>query len=256
MLSAKRKSDGVVTFAFSETKSNAPFFCLECNEEVILKSGPVRVGHFAHLNPNACKLGMGESDEHRRCKLEIFKHLLRQKNVTNVRLERSLGAVRPDVSAIINGVQVAIEVQMSTLSMETIIHRTSQYAEKGIYVLWLLQWTPSLDSSRYSPRLWEKWVHAAYFGRVYYWVKGLKVACYHFDPHFRRSPKNTWHSGASEQITVGAHERKSKRYRAPIRYDVLNLVTDFVPKRREFWKGGKFIVPPARLFIERDGNSS
>jgi len=57
------------------------------------------------------------------------------------------------VSAYINGVPVAIEVQISSLSLETILQRTIAYARKGIYILWLLQWTPTLDSVRYVPRL-------------------------------------------------------------------------------------------------------
>jgi type I site-specific restriction-modification system R (restriction) subunit len=39
-------------------------------------------------------------------------------------LERPLGTNRPDVSAHINGVPVAIEVQISSLSLETIAYRT------------------------------------------------------------------------------------------------------------------------------------
>lgn len=85
-------------------------------------------------------------------------------------LELPLEEVRPDVSATIKGVPVAIEVQISSLSVETIMRRTIDYHRRGIYVLWLLQWTPALDRPRYAPKIWEKWVHAAYYGRVYYWV--------------------------------------------------------------------------------------
>jgi hypothetical protein len=65
--------------------------------------------------------------------------------------ERSLGTVRPDVSARINGIPVAIEVQLSVLSLETIARRTAEYAKKGVYVFWLTQWTLFLDADRYSP---------------------------------------------------------------------------------------------------------
>jgi len=47
-----------------------------------------------------------------------------------------------------------------------------------------LQWTPEFDGKRYSPRLWEKWLHALYFGRVYYWMK-VSVVSYHFDPNYK-----------------------------------------------------------------------
>jgi competence protein CoiA len=251
MLCAKRKSGGQSVFAKHESKSNGPFVCPECAKEVVLRKGTVRLTHFAHKSPIACSYGAGETEAHRRCKMEIYEALLRQPGVTEVALERSLKTVRPDVSAHINGIPVAIEVQISTLSQETIIHRTKEYERKGIYVLWLAQWSPYLDGDRYSPRLWEKWVHAAYFGRVYYWIKGLQVACYRFDPHFTRVPETSWYSDDGEKITAGGYNRKSKRYRMPVRGETLNLARDFVPRQREWWKGGDLTVPFAKLFIQR-----
>src|SRR4051812_4753271 len=49
----------------------------------------------------------------------------------NLFLELPLGTVRPDVSAEINGTPVAIEVQISALSIETITRRTIDYHQKG-----------------------------------------------------------------------------------------------------------------------------
>jgi competence protein CoiA len=130
MLSAKRKSDGQTVAAYFESRSNGPFVCLECNGEVILKTGRTKVNHFAHANPIACKFATGESEEHRRCKLEIFQALRKEPGVSNVALESPLGTVRPDVSAYIHGVPVAIEVQISSLSLETIMRRTIDYAQR------------------------------------------------------------------------------------------------------------------------------
>ena len=45
-------------------------------------------------------------------KWKFFEALKKAPNVSNVALEHSLGVVRPDVSATINGVPVAIEVQI------------------------------------------------------------------------------------------------------------------------------------------------
>src|SRR5687767_92763 len=86
--------------------------------------------HFAHANPVACRSAQGESELHRSCKMEVFEALQAEPGVQNVALERSLGAVRPDVSALIRGVPVAIEVQISSLSLEKIIERTIWYARK------------------------------------------------------------------------------------------------------------------------------
>lgn len=247
MLCARRKSDGQTVNAYFESKTNGPFACLVCREEVLLKSGKSRINHFAHANPIACKFAEGESDEHRRCKTEIFLALQKAPDVHGVVLELPLETVRPDVSAIIRGVRVAIEVQMSSLSLETITQRTIDYAQRGIYVLWLLQWTPRLDATRYTPRLWEKWLHAAYFGRVYYWVEGLTVLEYHFEPALKFIPKKTWYSGTAKKM-AGGYTRRLKRHKTAVRGEALNLATDFGPKQRYWWQGEGIKVPDAKIF--------
>jgi len=196
-----------------------------------------------------------ESEAHKRCKLEIYNALLKQLNVTKVRLERPLGTNRPDVSAYINGVPVAVEVQISDLSEETIVHRTIEYARKGIYVLWLAQWTPALDAKRYSPALWEKWLHATYFGQVYYWIEGLTVASYHFDPGFLTVPRTTWYSKNGSKLSAGGYSKRSHRFRSAVRGETLNLTTDFIPKDRDWWEGSKMTIPFAKLYMHRSSSN-
>jgi competence protein CoiA len=255
MLSARRKSDGQIVTAYFSTKAHGPFSCAQCGDPVILKTGRGRTSHFAHENPIACKFAEGESELHRRCKVEIFLALQKSPGVSKLALERPLGTNRPDVSAEINGVPVAIEVQISSLSLETIAQRTMEYARKGIYVLWLLQWAPSLDARRYTPRLWEKWIHAAYFGRVYYWTQGLNVVSYHFDPHFKSVPKTSWYSPKGKKITAGGFSRRSKRFRMPIRGRTFNLATDFGPRNRDWSEGEDITIPAAKLYVDQQRNS-
>jgi competence protein CoiA len=252
MLHAKRKLTGEIVTAYFATQAYGPFKCPDCGGEVILKTGRRMVNHFAHANPLACRYVENESEEHRRCKMEIFKALQNDPRVSNVALERQLGTNRPDVSANVNGVPVAIEVQISSLSLETIMHRTIQYAQKGIYVLWLLQWTPKLNVKRYTPRLWEKWIHAAYFGRVYYWTEGLTVVSYRFEPHLKSVPQKTWYSLKGKKMTGGGYSRRSKLHRTVVREATLNLATDFVPRERDWWKGNGLTVPAARIFMHRN----
>jgi competence protein CoiA len=251
MLSARRKSDGQIVTAYFASKSHAPFVCPQCNEEVILKTGRGHVSHFAHANSIACKFAEGESELHRRCKMEIFEALKKTPGVSRAALERPLRLARPDVSAYVNGVPVAIEVQISSLSPETIMRRTIEYARLGIYVLWLLQWTPDLDAKRYTPRLWEKWIHVAYFGRVYYWIEGLTVVSYHFDPKHKTIPKKTWYSENGTKMTTGGYSQRSKRYQTAIRGRTLNLATDFGPRNRDWWEGKGITIPAARLYVDR-----
>lgn len=248
MLSAKRTSDGQIVHAYFERKENGPFRCVECNEEVVLRSGKSRVDHFAHVNPLACSYTQGESELHRRCKMEIFDGLSRAPHVKNVVLEKPMGVVRPDISAEINGTPVAIEIQISSLSVDEIMRRTIAYHQKGIYVLWLLQWTSDLDKERYSPRVWEKWIHACYFGRVYYWTQNLEVVEFSFEPSLKAIPKQTIYPPGGKKITVGGFVQRSVRFRRPIRGKTLNLACDFEPQHRYWWEGGGIKVPDAKLF--------
>lgn len=254
MLSARRKSDGQTVTAYLESKRNAPFLCIDCGEEVVLKTGRRRINHFAHVNPFACRFAQGESEAHRYCKLEIYETLLQTPGVTDAALERPLGSNRPDVSACIHGVPVAIEIQISSLSLETIMRRTIAYHQKGIYVLWLMQWKPQLDGGRYTPRLWEKWIHAAYFGRVYYWLQGLQVVSYTFEPSLKSVPRKTWYAENGRKMTGGGYSRRLKHHRTAVRGATLNLVSDFVPKERLWWEGDGIKVPDAKIFIHQSRN--
>jgi competence protein CoiA len=251
MLTAIRKSDGTSVRAHTASRMEGPFLCPECRELVVLKRSEIRLTHFSHSKSSLCS-SAGETETHRRCKIEIYQALLKHPNATDVFLEKSLATARPDVSATVHGVHVAIEVQVSDLSMETIMRRTQEYATRGIYVLWLLQWTPYLDGPRYSPRLWEKWIHAAYFGRVYYWVKGLTVVPYHFEPHLKHVPARIWFTKTGQKVKVGGYGQRSKRYRSPVHRRPLNLVRDFGPRERDWWygPGSNRIVPKAKLFME------
>ena len=47
MLSAIKESDETV-MAWEVTREDGPFFCPECDEEVILKKGSIVLPHFAH----------------------------------------------------------------------------------------------------------------------------------------------------------------------------------------------------------------
>jgi competence protein CoiA len=257
MLSARRKTDGQTVTAYFESKKNGPFYCPVCGDEVILKSGRRTVAHFAHADLLASRHADNESDQHRRCKMEIFEAFRKMSNVSDLVLEWPMGTIRPDIFAKIRGVPVAIEVQISSLSIETIMARTIDYHQRGIYVLWLLQWTPKLEGDRYAPKLWERWVHAAYYGRVYYWLKGLEVVSYRFEPSLKAVPKKTWYDKKGKKMTAGGYSRRSKRHRTAVRGETLNLATDFGPKDRFWWRGEGFAVPNAKLYMHQaNGNGS
>src|SRR5215210_5029222 len=124
MMTATRQLDGLKVGAWEVLKSDRPFLCPCCRELVTLRRGGIKAPHFAHQPPVTCEYGAGESEEHRRCKIAIYEELSAHPGVRKCELERDLGTVRPDVSAYINDVAVAIEVQLSNLSVAKIRYRT------------------------------------------------------------------------------------------------------------------------------------
>lgn len=254
MLCACRQRDSVKVIAAHTSKADGPFVCPECTKDVFLRKCRMKVDHFAHRPPVTCQYGSGETERHRECKTAIYEALAKCENVTKLELERHLKEVRPDVSCYIGDVPVAIEVQISALSYEAILRRTEHYARKKIYVLWIAQWSPELDNAeRYSPRVWEKWCHAAYFGRVYYWTTGSLVVPYHFDPCLLDVPLSEWHDENGDEVSAGGYTRYSKRYRTPAQGRPLDIASDFVKCDHTGFVGGKMEVPPCRLFKDRYG---
>lgn len=242
MLCAIRKSDSAKVIACQEEKSQAPFACPACGDDVILKKGTKVIHHFAHKPPVTCLYGSGESEAHRRAKTEIFEAIKKSPQARDIELERILGTVRPDVSGFINNARVAIEVQISSLSLETIQYRTTEYAHKGICLLWISPWHEGLAEERYAPRLWEKWIHGLYFGHIYYWQSG--VTEYKFDGYMIEVEARHWYDETGDEQSGGGYFRYSKRYRTPVQIRSLDLLTDFAPRRRRAWQ----TLPEALLF--------
>jgi competence protein CoiA len=238
MLCAIRQRDRQRVAAWDQQKSDGPFSCPLCVEETILKKGTMKVHHFAHKPPITCEYGKGETERHRECKLTIYEGLRRHRRFREVEIERSLGTVRPDVSGFMNDIPFAIEVQISALTMEQIVYRTSEYARKGIYVLWLALYQAALEEHRYSPRAWERWVHAAYFGRVYYWVRGLEAIPYHLGE-------------CIEFVESCGYRKLFKRFRAPKSGSTVSLAESFIPRHRAVeWRSRRLVVPESRLLID------
>lgn len=122
--------------------------------------------------------------------------------------------------------------------MEQIIYRTSEYAKKGIYALWLALYQAALEEHRYSPRAWEKWVHAAYFGRVYYWVRGLETIPYHFGE-------------CIEFVESCGYKKLFKRFRVPKPGRSVSLAESFTPQHRAVeWRSRRLVVPESRLLMD------
>ncbi|HJU55535.1 MAG TPA: competence protein CoiA family protein [Pyrinomonadaceae bacterium] len=238
MLTAAKEDGGQKVAAWEVERADGPFRCFCCRQIVRLRKGEIKAPHFAHVPPVTCEYGTGESEAHRRCKIALFENLSVDARVRKCEMERNLGTVRPDVSAYINEVPVAIEVQLSNLPLQRIQFRTAEYARKGIYVLWLPLYSSELKEELYSLRPWEAWLHAAYFGRVYYWLDGLRVRPVHFRDYYRRRRGRT-----------RDYEQLARR-KVPIDGQEALLCDDFRPVNRAAWSGRHISIPPAKLFMD------
>lgn len=249
MMVAKRISDGIRAVAFEERKSSGPWECPACSARVSLKKGEIKVHHFAHYPPVSCEYGSGESEEHRECKTAIYKSMRSAPNTSKWELERDLGSVRPDVSGYVGTTPVAIEVQASSLGLEGIFRRTSEYEKKGIFVLWVVPWRESRigqdGTEKFSPSIWEKWLHALYFGRVYHWISGGLVRPAHFDDYMIYVE-----SFELDIEIVGGYEKRSKRWRK-VRFAPEKIpISEMTGSVRNEWSGGRISIPKARLWMD------
>jgi competence protein CoiA len=226
-----------------------PFHCPQCEKEVILRKGRIKIHHFAHKPPVSCVRGKGESEAHYAAKLAIYDALCVAESVSEVELEKDFGMSVADVYAVIGNKKVAIEIQRSNLNVREINMRTRNYFKLGVAVLWLGLPSDDLDRLEYSPRAWEKWCHAAYFGRVYFWEAGETIRVVHFDPHYDYVPATTWRERLTQK-TGGDYYKASKRLRTPVTGERVALSQDFVASARAAWEGGSVNVPRCALFMD------
>jgi hypothetical protein len=195
--------------------------------------------------------GTGESGEHRQAKYQIAEALRQHPDVTKLAVERPLGEVRPDVSFCWQEREyVAIELQISETSPDEIARRTHFYTHKKMAVLWTRPYRRENMSCLipYRAPLLERYLHALYFGNVYYWLGGERL----LPVHFERYPSST-------ELRVVASEDEGKpslqliHHCSPV-FRNLNpgeivQITDL----KEIWRlaqqTGHFVLPTARLWM-------
>jgi competence protein CoiA len=253
MLAGLKSATNEKVFAKDCEKEEGPFYCVGCKKELVLKKGRIKVHHFAHKPPFSCNRGQGETEKHRECKESIYKMLLTMPNVRDVDMEHDLGSAVADVYALINNVPVAIEVQRSILTVNEITRRTKEYQRLGVHVLWLLLFSTRISEEHFSPSAWEKWCHATYYGRVYYWTSGLDVIPYHFSEYKLYIKSSTWYEADGNQRSAGGYYKSSKRYKTPLPGRKVNIARDFSAKIRTEWSSKTIHVPECNIYL--DGQS-
>jgi len=251
MLCGIRNSDNKKVFASKSAKTEGPFSCPGCRHELNIRKGKIKVHHFAHKPPYSCTRGQGETEAHRKCKETIYNSLLQLPFVTNLDVEKGFGTVISDVYGVINGTKVAIEIQRSNLSVNDITSRTAAYEKLGIHVIWLALFNDKLGADKYSPKAWEKWCHAVYFGRVYYWLDDLTIVPVHYAEHQTYVEPTSWFDQFGQEQSGGGFYKSSKRYKTPRIGAYLNLATDFQATSKASWSGGTVYIPKCKVYVDK-----
>lgn len=130
----------------NDLKQRSAFLCIQCKEEVILRSGSINIPHFAHKRKSECihSFSEGESKDHLNGKLQLYAFFKRHN--CEPQLESFIPKIkqRPDILVNNNQSQVAIEYQCSKILPNTIVSRNNGYKQQQIAPLWILR-TPSIS---------------------------------------------------------------------------------------------------------------
>lgn len=130
-----RVSKGKIVNVLEEKCEKQEYFCPACGGKVLLRQGRKLRTHFAHESLKDCLFSFeNESPEHLNNKEVLYKWL---KNETTVQLEYPIQEIKQIADVFVNS-KLALEVQCSYLSKETLKERSEGYRNQGFQVLWLL----------------------------------------------------------------------------------------------------------------------
>ncbi len=230
-------------------KEDGPFLCLQCAALLQLKKGTIKAHHFAHLIDAGCRRGYGEGERHRQLKEEICATLVSSPQVSGLQQERrELKLVYPDISFWFHGKGwIAVEAQVTAISVGTIRRRVQTYTKQGIALLWVLPWSEALvDGERYRPTRWERYLHALYRGKLFYWSPEQRLQPVSYGDVTTTGEPFVWYQDKEEWLAAGQpHKSKIyKRLHLHPQVGVLDLVAVTYPS----WQGGRFFLPKARLW--------
>ena len=206
------------------------YTCPRCKGVVILKLGRIVISHFAHKPPTDCTWAKGETRAH----LEA-KKLIRDSLVARGRraeMEYIVVALPGDRRADVmtwspNGMQVAFELQHTSIGLNEIEKRAFSYAREGIAQIWIPfigapAWRTAephgvgrMFIEKYSPRPFEKWVHGLY-GKEGMWMYAPHDKTFWHAKlvgHQTYVEESSWFETGGEERSAGGFYRWSKRYR-------------------------------------------
>lgn len=243
-------------------KADGPFYCPTCFSDAVLRKCAQKVDHFAHKARLSPVLGPKEKVLHDACTSEICSRMQARfpegkwavERLIRENKEHKIKALVPDISGRIGETRVAIEVQVSALTIPRIVQRTTDYAKRGIALIWIVPLHEPLGDVPFRPRLYERYLHSIYFGRTYYWWagQGLTLKPVHYGLARRHIEYREWFEDGEEQ-SAGGFDLAYKIIKTPIYGPDLDLCHNFSAEDRGSFtpENERKEVPPCRIW--RDG---
>jgi competence CoiA-like predicted nuclease len=138
-----------------ETLKSGDYVCQLCGIPVIIKAGLIVRAHFAHTSLcDSDYQSQPESPDHREAKVFLATHLHESFNdYRNTQIEYEVPI--PDVKRIADlmvtfptGWCVAHEIQLASITTETLEERTNDYIRAGVDVVWWLGKSANTPANR------------------------------------------------------------------------------------------------------------
>jgi competence CoiA-like predicted nuclease len=119
-----------------------------------------------------------ETEEHLEMKKFFFEEIPKFNRVSMIKTEFSVAGNVADVyfeksDSLQNLFKIAVECQVSYLTMKSVRERTARYNKSGIHVLWVLHDKNFFNRNMRSA---EDWLRKHYYGRIYGIKDGVFVA--------------------------------------------------------------------------------
>lgn len=234
---ARNLHTGQLWGASLATKAHGPFYCPACNSDVVVRKCAEKADHFAHSARLSPVLGVKEMALHNACTKEMRDALAAHLPDGKWEVERPIPKSKdgtipllvPDISGRMgNGVRVVVEVQVSALTVPKIIQRTTAYAQRGVSLVWVVPLREPLGDAPFRPRLYERYFHSIFWGRVYYWWPGMgaTVQPVHYGPTKRLIPYSEWRE-EGEDMSAGGYMREYKTIKVPVYGPEVHLADAF-----------------------------
>ncbi|MFP8778237.1 competence protein CoiA family protein [Hydrogenophaga sp. RWCD_12] len=238
-------------------KIDGPFYCPQCFSDVVIRKCAEKVDHFAHKARVSPVLGPKSKHLHDACAVEFRDAIGARYPDKRWEKERPIPASQkrkipmlvPDVSGRMGDIAVAIEIQVSAMTLPKLLKRTRDYARRGINLVWVVPLSKPLGSDPFRPRLYERYLHSIFFGRVYYWWPGLGANVWpvHYGPAQRMLEYREWRQDGEDRSS-GGYEVTYKVIRTPVYGPLLNLCDDFkAVARKSFTPDNERKAVPACL---------